>query len=92
MRGLVGAHVGAVAVVCCVHDRVKDEWVDEGKFRAALLELGADLSQLVTHKCACCRNLYVRRMDDTPGFCQQCSGQAKFPLGGPLPDPIGAIR
>lgn len=73
-----GLSIGGVAVVCCVHDRVKREITD----------LEFDPATHKVHLCACCENLFLRR-DDIPHYCQRCGGHPVHPLAAPLPDPIG---
>lgn len=83
--------LGGVAVVCCVHDRQKREYVDRDKFLHALRqEPGFDEHLYLIHLCACCSNLFVS-LDDTPRFCQPCQQPLVHPLGGPLPKPIGVV-
>jgi hypothetical protein len=82
MNETVGARLGVtgVAVVCCVHDRVKREFVD----------LEFDPAKYKPHLCPCCENLFLRE-DDIPHYCAVCTGRPVHPLGGPIPEPKGAL-
>ena len=71
---------GGTAVICCVHNRVKRQ-VTDMLFDAALTKI---------HLCSCCENVFTERTD-TPVFCRTCRGDAVYELGGPLPDPTGAL-
>lgn len=72
--------ISGVAVVCCVHDRIKREITD----------LEFDPTTHKPHLCACCENLFLRT-DDVPHYCSRCGGRPLYPLAGPLPDPIGEV-
>lgn len=69
-----------VAVIYCPHNRVKREQVD----------LAFDPATHKPHLCSCCENLFLR-FDDVPHYCPQCGGRPVYPLGGPIPDPIGEV-
>lgn len=90
--GTLQMTVGGVAVVCCVHDREKRQIVTEEALATLLLEHGYpyDPAQHKIFECACCGNLFVRH-DDMPQFCGACTSAPVHALGGPLPDPTGAI-
>jgi hypothetical protein len=72
--------MGGTAVVCCVHNREKRQVTD--------LPFNGNTHK--PHLCACCENLFLRT-DDVPHYCEQCGGRPFYPLGGPLPDPIGEV-
>lgn len=72
--------VSGVALVCCVHDRVKREVTD----------LAFDPATHKVHMCACCENLFTRT-DDVPHYCEPCGGQPVHRLMAPLPTPIGEV-
>lgn len=92
MKGSIAVELGGTAVVCCVHDREKRQIRTE----AAVAELGSlvgvayNRQQHKMFECACCENLFVGD-DDEPKFCHACRGSLVHPLGGPLPDPTGAL-
>lgn len=84
-------HLGGVVVVCCVHDREKRVFVDREKMIHGLQKIGEyDPKIHLVHLCACCENLFVS-LDDTPRMCDVCGTPIVFPLGGPLPTPIGEV-
>lgn len=84
--------LGGVAVVVCVHDREKRQVTDIPHVQALgrLVGVEYDPRRHKIHQCACCENLFVSD-DDTPRFCTPCTAPLVHPLGGPLPDPIGAL-
>jgi hypothetical protein len=84
--------LGGVAKVYCVHDREKRQVTDPedvGKLGASL-GIVYDARKHKIHLCACCENLFVAG-DDIPRLCTHCMGLNAHPLGGPLPEPKGAI-
>lgn len=89
----IGIAVGGVAVVCCVHDRIKREVTTEQQVALLGLEAGQiyDPTQHKLFKCACCENLFVDPGDE-PKFCHVCRGSLVHPLGGPLPEPKGRLQ
>jgi hypothetical protein len=72
--------LGGTAVVCCPHDQVK----------RSLTEMLFDPAKTKIHLCACCENVFLERTD-TPMFCPHCRTASMYALGGPLPEPKGAI-
>jgi hypothetical protein len=84
--------LGGVAKVYCVHDREKRQVVDPEDVGTLGQSLGIifDARKHKIHACACCENLFVAS-DDTPRLCDTCMGVSTHPLGGPLPEPKGAI-
>jgi hypothetical protein len=78
--------IGGVAVVHCVHDRVKRELVDPDEFRV-LYRAAYFKDPRVVSRCACCDNLFAS-VDDTPRLCTTCKGTIIHSLEAPLPDPI----
>ncbi len=93
-RNVHGARLvlGGKAVVCCVHDRLKREITTEQQ----VVELGADLGIVLDkahhhiHHCPCCDNLFVAD-GITERYCSVCTRPLVHALGGPLPEPKGAI-
>lgn len=80
-----------VAVVCCVHDRIKREVTTEAQVAELGLAVGQvyDPTQHRLYRCACCENLFVDPTD-TPRLCRQCQSPPRHALGGPLPTPNGS--
>lgn len=90
--GAVRAVLGGTAVVCCVHDREKRKVVTEAHVAALGLAVGQlyDPKQHKLYRCACCENLFVDPSDE-PRYCSTCARAPVHALGGPLPNPEGAI-
>jgi len=84
--------IGGSAKVYCVHDRQKRQVRDPDAVKRLGRTLGVqyDPRKHTLQLCACCMNLFVA-YDDTPRLCDPCQGPPKHPLGGPLPEPGGAI-
>ncbi len=84
--------LGGSAIVCCVHDRQKRVVTTEKQVAELGLAAGRlyDPAQHKIHRCACCDNLFVDPTD-IPRFCTPCQQPLVHALGGPLPDPIGAV-
>lgn len=72
--------LGGTAVVCCPHDQEK----------RSVTEMLFDPAKTKIHLCSCCDNVFLEPTD-TPMLCPQCRGVPLHALGGPLPDPKGAI-
>lgn len=83
------------AVVCCVHDREKRVVNNEADVAALAEAAGTryikEWHGQHLHKCVCCENMFHDRSDE-PMFCYVCRGPLVHPLGGPLPEPKGAIQ
>jgi hypothetical protein len=94
VRPSVGAKlsISGKAVVCCVHDRQKQQVATEEQVVLLGLTQGIiyNRRQHKIHKCACCQNLFVDPSDE-PRFCTPCKPKPLHALGGPLPDPIGVV-
>lgn len=92
--GIAGARatLGGVAVVCCVHDRIKGEVVTEEHVALVSLHAGIifDPVQHRTHRCGCCRNLFVDSSDE-PLYCHTCRRPFVHQLAGPLAPAIGPV-
>jgi len=88
----VGIALGGKAAVHCVHDVMKDQITTERELFEFSLTLGIvfDPKQHKTHRCTCCRNLFVD-VSDEPTYCTVCSGPLVHALGGPLPQPGGVV-
>jgi hypothetical protein len=78
--GAVSIAIGGTAVVSCVHNREK----------RSVIEMAFDPKHTSIHLCACCENVFLQP-SDTPMFCHQCRKNPVYPLGGPLPDPVGRL-
>lgn len=92
MSGTLNMTVSGVAIVCCVHDREKRQLTTESAVASLFAETGYpyDPKQHKLFSCACCENLFVG-ITDEPRFCDDCTSAPVHALGGPLPDPTGAI-
>ena len=74
------AVLGGVAVVCCVHDRVKRE----------VTTLAFDVRRTKLHLCTCCGNLFTNPTDHEL-FCEKCAGPLVHQPAAPLPLPGGPV-
>lgn len=85
--------LSGASVVCCVHDREKRKVTTERQVAELGLAVGVVYDSRIhrLHDCPCCGNKFFD-VSDEPLYCHVCRrGQLVHPLGGPLPEPEGAL-
>jgi hypothetical protein len=85
--------LGGRATVHCVHDREKRVVTDPEQvaYLGRLLDQDYDPRWHKLIRCSCCENLFVSD-NDTPRFCDTCTGRTVHMPAGSLPKPEGAIE